>query len=181
MSRVLSFVSHRDFLVSGRLNAWAPPRWFRLWMLWASRLGDGWLWIATGALLLLGGSSLSHRTLAAVAVSMGIANLVLVLLKRKIHRRRPCEYARNPHFDVRPLTFFKEDCFSFPSGHTMNAFAVGSVVALSFPVLGPAVLVAAASVAASRVVLGLHFLSDVLVGALLGVGIGAFVHRVVVG
>ncbi len=82
---------------------------------------------------------------------------------------------------MRPLTFFKEDCFSFPSGHTMNAFAVGSVVALSFPVLGPAVLVAAASVAASRVVLGLHFLSDVLVGAVLGVGIGAFVHRVLFG
>ncbi len=179
MSRVLSFVSHRDFLVSGRLVAWTPPRWFRLWMLWASRLGDGWLWILTGTLLLLGGSSRSHRTLAAVAVAMGIANLVLVLLKRSIHRRRPCEYARNPHFDVRPLTFFKEDCFSFPSGHTLNAFAVGAVVALSFPLLGPAVLVLAISVGASRVVLGLHFLSDVLVGAALGLGIGVLVHGLV--
>lgn len=176
MSRVLSFVSHRDFQVSDRLVAWAPPRWFRLWMLAASRLGDGWLWILTGALLLLGGSSRSHRTLAAAAVAMGIASLALVLLKRSIHRRRPCDYGRNPHFDVQPLTFFKEDCFSFPSGHTMNAFAVGAVVALSFPLLGPAVLVLAASVAASRVVLGLHFLSDVLVGAVLGLGIGVLVH-----
>ena len=176
MSRVLSYVSHRDFLVSGRLVAWAPPPWFRLWMLWASRLGDGWLWIVTGALLLLAGSSRSHRTLAAVAVAMGVASLILVLLKRSIHRRRPCEYGRNPHFDVRPLAFFKEDCFSFPSGHTMNAFAVGAVVALSFPLFGPAALVLAASVGASRVVLGLHFLSDVVVGAALGLVIGVLVH-----
>jgi undecaprenyl-diphosphatase len=176
MSRVLSYVSHRDFLLSGRLVAWSPPRWFRVWMVGASRLGDGPLWIATGLLLLAVGSSVSLRTLAAVAVAMGLANLVLVGLKRKIHRRRPCEYARNPHFDVRPLTFFKEDCFSFPSGHTLNAFAVGSVVASSFPLLGPAVFILAASVAASRVVLGLHFLSDVLAGAALGTTIGLLVH-----
>jgi undecaprenyl-diphosphatase len=176
VSRVLSFVSHRDFLVSGRLVAWAPPRWFRLWMLWATRLGDGWLWLLIGALLALGGSSRSHRTLAAVAVAMGMANFLLVLLKRSIHRRRPCEYARNPHYDVRPLAFFKEDCFSFPSGHTMNAVAAGTVVALSFPLFGPAALVLAGSVGASRVVLGLHFLSDVLVGAVLGLGIGVLAH-----
>jgi len=181
VSRVLSLVTDGDFAVSGRLVAWAPPRWFRVWMLWASRLGDGWLWILTGMLLLLAGSSRSHRTLAAMAVAMGLANLLLVLLKRHIHRRRPCDYARNPHFDVRPLAIFKEDCFSFPSGHTLNAFAVGAVVALSFPWLAPAVFVTAASVAASRVVLGLHFLSDVVVGAVLGLGIGALVHAVLFG
>ena len=176
MSRVLSFVSARDFHITGLLFAWAPPRWFRLWMLGASRLGDGWLWLGTGLLLLLGGSSICLRTLAAVAVAMGFANTVLVMLKRRFHRRRSCDYARHPHFDVRPLALFKEDCFSFPSGHSLNAFAVGSAIALSFPWLAPAVLAMAASVAASRVVLGLHFLSDVLVGALIGLGIGGLVH-----
>jgi undecaprenyl-diphosphatase len=149
-------------------------------MLGASRLGDGWLWLLTGLLLLLIGSSLCLRTLAAVAVAMGIANAALVMLKRTFHRRRPCAYARHPYFDVKPLSFFKEDCFSFPSGHTMNAFAVGSVIALAFPPLAPLVLGVAASVAASRVVLGLHFLSDVLAGALLGLAIGGSVHLLVV-
>jgi undecaprenyl-diphosphatase len=51
-------------------------------------------------------------------------------------------------------------------------------VALSFPLLTPAVLAIAASVAASRVVLGLHFLSDVLVGAALGLGIGGMTYLV---
>jgi undecaprenyl-diphosphatase len=178
MSRVLSYVNEHDLWVSGRVFAWAPPRWFRLWMLWASRLGDGWLWMGTGLLLLLGGSSFCLRTLAAVAVAMGFANLALVVLKRKFRRPRPCDYVRHPSFDVRPLRLFAEDCFSFPSGHTMNAFAVGSVVTLSFPLLAPAVVIVAASVAASRVVLGLHFVSDVLAGAVLGLGIGTLVHTI---
>jgi undecaprenyl-diphosphatase len=51
------------------------------------------------------------------------------------------------------------------------------VVALAFPSLALPVLLVAGSVAASRVVLGLHFLSDVLAGALIGalVGTGAYV------
>jgi undecaprenyl-diphosphatase len=46
------------------------------------------------------------------------------------------------------------------------------VIALSFPALAPVALAVAASVAASRVVLGLHFVSDVVAGAVLGLGIG---------
>jgi undecaprenyl-diphosphatase len=170
MSRVLAYVNERDFRVNDRLLGWTPPRWFRVFMLSASRLGDGWLWLLTGALLLATGA---HKTLAAGAVSMGMANVLLVMLKRRFHRRRPCDYSRHPAFDVRPLAFFKEDCFSFPSGHTLNAFALGSVVALSFPPLAPAVLFMAGSIGASRVVLGLHFVSDVLAGATLGLAIGA--------
>jgi undecaprenyl-diphosphatase len=173
---LLAYVGERDFRVSDRLLAWSPPRWFRLWMLWSSRLGDGWLWVATGLLLLLGRSSACLRTLAEVAVALGIASSALVLLKRRFRRARPCDYARHPHFDVRPLALFKEDRFSFPSGHTLNAFAVSAVVALSFPPLAPALFAVAASVGASRVVLGLHFLSDVLVGAVLGLAIGGAVH-----
>ncbi|MCG6928590.1 MAG: phosphatase PAP2 family protein [Acidobacteria bacterium] len=73
---------------------------------------------------------------------------------------------RPAHFDVDPLTWFPSDRFSFPSGHALNAFAIGSVIALAFPLLAVPVLLLAVSVAASRVVLGLHWLSDVLVGSL---------------
>ena len=51
--------------------------------------------------------------------------------------------------------------------------SIGSVLALAYPLLAAPVLGVALSVAASRVVLGLHFLSDVLAGSLLGVIIGA--------
>jgi undecaprenyl-diphosphatase len=54
----------------------------------------------------------------------------------------------------------------------LNSFAIGSVVALAFPTVAAPVLALAVSIAASRVVLGLHWLSDVLVGAAGGALIG---------
>ena len=74
-----------------------------------------------------------------------------------------------------PLTWFAADRFSFPSGHALNAFAMTTVIALVFPLLAAPVLLVAASVAASRVVLGLHWLSDVVAGALGGALIGTSV------
>ena len=180
MNPVLAYVTASDFQVFDRVLSARPPRWVRLWMLWATRLGDGWIWLATGALLLAGGNS-GHRVLAAAALAAGFANAVQVVLKRKIHRLRPCDYARHPLYDVAPLGRFASDRFSFPSGHTLNAFAIGSVVALQYPLAAPAVALVALSVAASRVLLGLHFVSDVLAGAVLGAAIGAAVFRCLLG
>jgi undecaprenyl-diphosphatase len=144
-------------------------------MVWTTRLGDGWLWLLAGALL-----ALSHelRVLAAAALAMGIANVALVLLKGRVRRPRPCDFEKPRAFEVQPLLHFPSDRYSFPSGHSLNAFAIGTVLALSFPVLAGPVLALAASVAASRVVLGLHFLSDVLAGAFLGALIGLSVYAV---
>lgn len=171
---VLAYVLASDDRLSGRLLAWRPPRWVRVWMLTATRLGDGWLWILTAALLAAGGSR-GWRVLSAGAVAAGLANAFLVCVKVRVRRTRPCERAKPRHFDVDPLAWFPSDRFSFPSGHALNAFAIGSVIALAFPFAALPVLAVAGSVAASRVVLGLHWLSDVLAGALVGVLIGASV------
>ena len=74
-----------------------------------------------------------------------------------------------------PLGWFPSDRFSFPSGHALNAFAIGSVLALAFPAAAVLILLVAASVAASRVVLGLHWLSDVVAGVVVGLVIGTLV------
>jgi undecaprenyl-diphosphatase len=107
-----------------------------------------------------------------------VANALLVCAKRRFRRARPCERARPRAFDVVPLAWFPSDRFSFPSGHALNAFAIGSVIALAIPAAAVPVLALAASVAASRVVLGLHWLSDVLAGAIAGVAIGTSVWLV---
>ena len=64
------------------------------------------------------------------------------------------------------------DQFSFPSGHTITAFAVTLALSQFYPIMLPGLLFCAASVAASRILLGMHFLTDVLAGAAIGSTIG---------
>ena len=170
---LLASVGQRDARLSGRLQSWRPPRPLRAWLLWATHLGDGWLWFAAGLALLAGGGP-CRRLLAAAALAAGGANASIVVLKRRFRRARPAPHVPNPLFD---LAF---DRFSFPSGHATNAFALGSVAALAFPSLAAPAALLAGSIALSRVVLGRHFLSDVLAGALLGLLIGATAYLAVV-
>jgi undecaprenyl-diphosphatase len=172
-SAVLAFVTRRDEQLWIRLERWRAPRFVRLYLLGSTRLGDGWLWFLT-ALLLSGGGSRAHRVLAAAAVCAGSANASIVLLKRRFRRARPSDGVTNPLFHLAC------DRSSFPSGHATNAFALGTMLALAFPPLGPTAGLLAASIALSRVVLGRHFLSDVLVGALLGSLIGAVSYLTIV-
>ncbi len=172
MSSVVAFVLASDDRLWESLLGWRPPGWIRLWMLGASRLADRWLWPATAVSLLALGRE-GFRALAAAAVAATVANGLQLFAKRRVRRARPCERARPLAFDVALLGWFPSDRFSFPSGHALNAFAVGCVVALAFPAAAVPVLALASSIAISRVVMGLHWLSDVLAGALVGALIGA--------
>ena len=169
---VIGYVLASDDRLFGQLCAWRPPRLVRLWMLWATRLGDGWLWLLAAALLATSGIR-GLRVLSAGLVAAAVANALLIVAKRRVRRARPCERGKPVAFDVHPLAWFPSDRFSFPSGHALNSFAVGSVLALAFPAFALPVLATAASIAASRVVLGLHWLSDVVAGALVGALIGS--------
>ena len=163
---MLTYISHRDHRLMRRVNRWYAPRWIRVWMLAATRGGDGWLWFILAAVLLgFGGpqrfAAVITATLAALA---GVA--VFLRLKRAAGRKRPCAY--EPHCWALLLP---PDQFSFPSGHTITAFAIAVTVGHFYPGLAAGLLFCAASIAASRVLLGMHFLSDVLAGAAIGAGL----------
>jgi undecaprenyl-diphosphatase len=64
------------------------------------------------------------------------------------------------------------DKFSFPSGHSTTAFAVALSLGSFYPEIMPLLLLLASNVAVSRVVIGMHFLSDVLVGSGMGALLG---------
>ena len=55
---VWQYIETRDFRVMRRVNRWRAPRWLRIWMIWSSRLGDGWVWYSIGITLLLFGGDL---------------------------------------------------------------------------------------------------------------------------
>ena len=173
---VLGYVVASDFRVSDRMLDWTPPRWFRIWMLGATRLGDGWLWLSATVFLVARGSE-CQRTLATAALSAVLANIVLVLVKGRVRRPRPCDAAGHRN-TVPTLRYLPSDRYSFPSGHSLNAFALASVLALCHPPTAGPLLLVAANVAASRVVLGRHFLSDVLAGSALGALIGGIAFLV---
>ena len=78
---VLTQVLASDDRLLGRVLEWKAPRWVRLWMVAATRLGDGWVWLAAAPLLLAAGSA-GVRALGAGVVSAVIANALLVCVKR---------------------------------------------------------------------------------------------------
>ncbi|MEN9413668.1 MAG: hypothetical protein RLZZ342_755 [Candidatus Parcubacteria bacterium] len=113
-----------------------------------------------------------YAAIAGLAVALVGANAAWVLLKAYLERPRPAAQ----------LAAFAESGFSFPSGHATNAFAFGTFLALLlwhhlpagrmriFVALLP--LLFAALIAFGRVYLGVHYVSDVCVGALLGIVFG---------
>lgn len=162
----LTIISAGDHSLMRRVHRWPAPKWMRLWMICATRGGDGWLWYLMGLAILLFGGEQRMAAVASAGIAAGMSIALFLWLKRFTGRKRPCQI--EPHCWA---TLLPPDQFSFPSGHTMTAFAVASVFGHFYPFLMPWLLFCAISVAASRILLGMHFLSDVLAGAVLGVGL----------
>jgi undecaprenyl-diphosphatase len=94
--------------------------------------------------------------------------VVYKLLKRGTLRPRPYQVQASIAQGASPL-----DTFSFPSGHTLHAVGFSVVALAYYPSLAALLVPFALLTAGSRVVLGLHYPSDVLAGAALGALIGA--------
>ena len=166
---MLSLITRGDYSVMRRANNWFAPRWVRAYVISSTRGGDGWLWYAMGLAILLFGGEHRFEALGAAAISAALSVLLFLCLKRLAGRPRPCQI--EPHCWA---TLLPPDKFSFPSGHTMTAFAVTTPLALIYADLTAGLLFCAISVAVSRILLGMHFLSDVIAGALIGAGVGYF-------
>jgi len=79
-----SYITVRDHWVMLRVNRWYAPRWIRVWMICATRGGDGWLWYALGLVLLLFGGEQRFLAVGAAAVASG-AGIALLLIRRRAH------------------------------------------------------------------------------------------------
>jgi undecaprenyl-diphosphatase len=156
-------VDAAEYGLCRRLNRGAartvPRRIFQL----ASRLGNGSVWYALILMLpvLYGAAAVRPAIVMALTGALGVA--IYTLLKRLFVRERPFITYRGIDRAAAPL-----DRYSFPSGHTLHAVSFAWQASVHFPELAWVLVPLAALIAASRVVLGLHYPSDVLAGAAIG-------------
>jgi len=130
---------------------------------WVSRSGDGLLYVLAALAAVLLDEVQGEDFFKAVAVGFGLERSLYWLLKNSIRRNRPAVGLQSFRAAITP-----SDQFSFPSGHTAAGFMFATIVLQFYPALAVACYVWASLVSISRVLLGVHYPTDILAGATLG-------------
>jgi undecaprenyl-diphosphatase len=154
-----------DSKVSTRMRIAETPGVLRTLARFFAHSGDSWLWGA-GLLLVWFGKDAFWGPLAfMLGVSVFITAVLVLLIKFTIRRRRPeGEWGE---------IYRSTDPHSFPSGHAARSFMLAVMsIGLAPPWFATLLVVWAPLVALARVAMGVHYLSDVIAGALLGILIG---------
>ncbi len=133
-----------------------------------SKTGDGPLYLIFIGWLYWR-SGIESPCLQAVLLAFLIERPVYFVLKNSLKRNRPAAALTDFHSIITP-----SDQFSFPSGHTSAAFMMATLLGYYFPTVMIPLYCWATLVGCSRVVLGVHFPTDILVGVLLGISTALF-------
>jgi len=165
---LLARFDHAEYRLCRRLNRGIEHTGIRVFFKIASRLGDGVIWYALMLALpvLYGFRGLEVALVMLATGAVGLA--VYKFLKKIFVRERPFIRYAGISLAGAPL-----DRYSFPSGHTLHAVAFTLLAIAPFPELASLLVPFAVLVALSRVILGLHYPSDVLAGGAIGYALAA--------
>ncbi len=133
-----------------------------------SRTGDGYLQIGLPVLLALVAGEPGEALLLCTLIAFSIQLPTYWILKNGFQRQRPPDAI--PDFTS---VICAHDKFSFPSGHTAAASLLAALVYIHFGAMTAPLMVWAALVGVSRVLLGVHFPTDIFAGAALGLSMAA--------
>jgi len=105
------YIDRRDHRLMRRMNRWRAPRWIRIWMIAATRMGDGWIWYGLGMMLFVFGGPQRFPAIGAAGSAAILGIFVFKALKRLSQRPRPCQI--EPHSGRRCC---RRISFRFPRG-----------------------------------------------------------------
>ena len=168
MTAVLEYLDEVEIDMCLRLNRLGRRRPVCVFFSIVSKLGNGGFWVAMCAVLFATQGSRSLPAIAVIAAAAGIGIAIYRLLKNRLVRERPFITHRAIECGTAPL-----DRYSFPSGHTLHAVSFSIMLTGAEPLFLVPSVTFAGLVAASRLVLGLHYPSDVLAGGAIGAAIGS--------
>lgn len=147
---------------SGALRVAEKPGLLRTVCMVLAHSGDSWFWAVGLIFLYMAGSAVWKEWALTQLLWILVLAVLVMVIKFTVRRRRP----EGDWGEIYRST----DPHSFPSGHAARAMLI-AVIALGLgPLwLGLLLLLWAPLVALARVAMGVHFLSDVVVGALVGI------------
>lgn len=138
-------------------------------IVWISKTGDGYLYLIIAAMLWLFDPTHGELFIYVGVLAYAMELPLFVLLKKWFKRPRPEDLFVNFRAHIKP-----SDKFSLPSGHTAAAFLMAVILAYFYPFISALAFTWAALIGLSRVLLGVHYPSDIVAGAALGSTIGVF-------
>jgi len=154
-----------DARLTERIRIAEKPGALRTLAAFLAHSGDSWFWLAgLGILWLVGNAYWKHLALILILSILVTAGVVFII-KFTVRRSRPQgEWGK----------FYRStDPHSFPSGHAVRSMMIAVVTLGQGPLwLGWVLIVWAPLVGQARVAMGVHYLSDVLAGMILGVLLG---------
>lgn len=139
-----------------------------------SRTGDGPLYVLLAGMIYWFDAEYRKLFLQAGLWAFAVERSCYFIIKNGLRRHRPAAALQNFKSHIIPA-----DQFSFPSGHTSAAFLVAALVSYFYPLLAPLAFSWAVLVGLSRIFLGVHFPTDVLMGMALGIGSALFSLQIV--
>lgn len=156
------------------LEAPSAPLWRAVHSLAVAgaRAGDGLLWVIVGGLAYLLSGAEGRRNVAFVALSVLLAGIIVSGIKLLTRRQRP------ETLEERASYYQAFDAYAFPSGHACRMACIAVTVGGLQPSLSLPFWLLAIWVMASRIMLGIHHVLDIVVGGLVGALVGSLAQLV---
>jgi membrane-associated phospholipid phosphatase len=158
----LNSILELDARLSNQMRVAEKPGALRAIAVFFAHSGDSWFWAIGLLAIWLSGNSFWKEWAVVQLGSISLLAVMVLMIKFRVRRMRPeGEWGR---------IYRSTDPHSFPSGHAARAFLISTIaVGLGPPGLAIALWIWAPLVALARVAMGVHYLSDIVAGALFGI------------